>query len=65
MTTERRSAFSERLRSPMTWHWTGIVVLSILVFGLVIFIHELGHFHLRLAHNHYTILHNILVYLRE
>jgi len=35
MTTERRSAFNDRLRSPMTWHWTGIVVLSILVVGLV------------------------------
>ncbi len=36
MTTERRSAFSERLSSPMTWHWTGVVVLSIVVVGLVI-----------------------------
>jgi type IV pilus assembly protein PilO len=35
MTTERRSAFSERLRSPMTWHWAGVVVISILVAGLV------------------------------
>jgi type IV pilus assembly protein PilO len=35
MKTDRRSAMSERLRSPMTWHWVGIVVLSLIVVGLV------------------------------
>ena len=35
MTSERRSAFSESLRSPMTWYWTGVVVLSLVAIGLI------------------------------
>lgn len=35
MRNDRRPAFSENMRSPMTWHWIGIVALSLLVAGLV------------------------------
>jgi len=36
MTSERRSPFKESLQSPMTWHWAGIIVLSLIVIGLVV-----------------------------
>lgn len=35
MRTVRRSGLSENLRSPMTWHWAGIAVLSLVVVGLL------------------------------
>src|ERR1700738_4250075 len=35
MKKERGSTLSERLRSPMLWHVTGITVLSLVVLGLV------------------------------
>jgi type IV pilus assembly protein PilO len=36
MTAEPRSPWKERLRSPMTWYWTGVVVLSLIVVGLMV-----------------------------
>jgi hypothetical protein len=35
MKNDRGSALSERLSSPMTWHWAGIIVLAIVVVGLI------------------------------
>jgi type IV pilus assembly protein PilO len=36
MKSDRQLTWSERLRSPMLWHWTGITVLSLLVLVLVV-----------------------------
>jgi Tfp pilus assembly protein PilO len=36
MKSDRPSTWSERLRSPMLWHWTGITVLSLVVLVLVV-----------------------------